>query len=291
MSMSSVLVVALSVLTSVSILVMVSLGLALIFGLMKVVNMAHGEFMMIGAFTAVTLVRYAGIPLFVAIAASPLLSAAVGVVVEVVLIRPLYKKRLVDTLLVTFGLSLILFQLAVDIFGTTSAGISTPLGALKIGTYSVSVYSSFVLPAAAFASVFGLYLVFTRTRYGLLARATAQNAEMASALGVFAPCINLITFAIGCGMAGLAGGLIAPVIAVSPGLGQTYVAQAFMTVVTGGPAFVFGTVMSSALLGSVANLVSQWLTTLWGVSALLVTAMVLVRVLPQGISASWRRKF
>jgi urea ABC transporter permease protein UrtB len=291
MSTSSILVIALSALTSVSILILVSLGLALIFGLMKVVNMAHGEFMMIGAFTAVTLVRHAGLPLFLAIAISPLITSMVGVAVEVVLIRPLYKKRLVDTLLVTFGLSLVLFQLAVDIFGTTSPGISTPLGALQIGTYSVSVYSAFVLPAAAVVSIFGLYLVFTRTRYGLLARATAQNAEMASALGVFAPRINLITFAIGCGMAGLAGGLISPVIAVSPSLGQSYVAQAFMTVVTGGPAFVFGTVVSSALLGSVANLVSQWLTTLWGVSALLLTAMVLIRILPQGLSASWRRKF
>lgn len=289
--MSALFVIFLSVLTSVSILVLVSLGLALIFGLMKIVNMAHGEFLMIGAFTVVTLVRFLGCPLWLAIAAAGVASAAVGAVVEITLVRPLYKLRLVDTLLVTFGLSLVLFQLAVDIFGTTSPGIATPLGAIRFGNYSVSVYSVLFLPLGALLMVGAIYLIFTRTRYGLLARATAQDPEMASALGVFAPRVNLITFSLGCGLAGLAGGLIAPVIAVSPAMGQTYVAQAFMTVVTGGPAFLIGTVASSALLGSIANVVAQLLTTLWGVTALLVAAMVIIRFMPRGLSASWLRKF
>lgn len=289
--MYALLVVCLSVLTSISMLVLISLGLALIFGLMKIVNMAHGEFLMIGAFTVVTLVRFLGCPLWLAIVGAGLASAAVGAIVEMTLIRPLYKLRLVDTLLVTFGLSLVLFQLAVDIFGTTSPGIATPLGAVSFGGYSVSVYSTVVLPFAALLMVGAIYLVFTRTRYGLLARATAQNPEMASALGVYAPRVNLITFSFGCGIAGLAGGLIAPVIAVSPALGQTYVAQAFMAVVTGGPAFLMGTVASSMLLGSIANVVSQLLTTLWGVTALLVAAMVIIRFMPRGLSASWLRKF
>lgn len=289
--MAALTVICLSVLTSVSILVLVSLGLALIFGLVKIVNMAHGEFLMIGAFTAVTFVRLAHFPLWAAIIAAGVMSTLTGMLVERLLVRPLYRLRLVDTLLVTFGLSLVLFQLAVDIFGTTSPGISTPLGAISIGTYSVSVYSAVVLPLAALLMVAGIYLVFTHTRYGLLARATAQNAEIASALGVFAPRVNLITFSLGCGLAGLAGGLIAPVVAVSPSLGQTYVAQAFMTVVTGGPAFLIGTVASSTLLGSLANVVSQVSTTLWGVTALLFAAMVVIRFMPRGLSASWTRKF
>lgn len=289
--MSATIVVMFSIVTSVATLVLISLGLALIFGLMRVVNMAHGEFLMIGAFTTVTLVRHVNLPLLAAILIAPWVSALIGAFVELAFVRPLYKKRLVDTLLVTFGLSLVLFQVAVDVFGTTSPGISTPLGVMQFGTYSVSVYSGVVIPLCAIAAIVGLYLIFTRTRYGLLARATAQNAEMASALGVFAPRVNLMTFSLGCGLAGLAGGIISPVVAVSPGLGQAYIAQAFMTVVTGGPAFILGTVVSSAILGSIANIVSQILTTLWGVTALLVMAMVLVRVMPQGISASWRRKF
>lgn len=289
--MFTLIAIGLSVLTSVSILVLVSLGLALIFGLMKIVNMAHGEFLMIGAFTTVTFVRLVQSPLWVAILAAGVVSALIGMLVEQVLVRPLYKLRLVDTLLVTFGLSLVMFQLAVDMFGTTSPGISTPLGAISIGMYSVSVYSAVVLPLAALLMVVGIYLIFTHTRYGLLARATAQNAEMANALGVFAPGVNLITFSLGCGLAGLAGGLIAPVVAVSPSLGQTYVAQAFMAVVTGGPAFLMGTVASSALLGSLANVVSQVSTTLWGVTALLFAAMIVIRFMPRGLSASWTRKF
>ena len=289
--MSALLAICMSVLTSVSILVLISLGLALIFGLMKIVNMAHGEFLMIGAFTVVTLVRYIGCPLWLAIVVAGCVGAGVGAVVEITLVRPLYKLRLVDTLLVTFGLSLVLFQLAVDIFGTTSPGIATPSGVISFGGYSVSVYSTIVLPVAALLAVGGIYLIFTRTRYGLLARATAQNPEMASALGVFAPRVNLITFSLGCGLAGLAGGLIAPVVAVSPSLGQTYVAQAFMAVVTGGPAFLVGTVASSALLGSISNVVSQLLTTLWGVTALLIASMVIIRFMPRGLSASWLRKF
>jgi urea transport system permease protein len=289
--MSTLIVVCFSILGSVATLALISTGLALIFGLMRVVNMAHGEFIMIGAFTTVTLVRHAGLPLWLAILLSPLVSTVLGALVEMTLIRPLYRKRIVDTLLITFGLSLILFQLAVDVFGTTSPGIATPLGVLHVGEFSVSVYSGIVVPACAVLMIGILYLIFTRTRYGLLARATAQNAEMAAALGVFAPRVNLVTFSLGCGLAGLAGGVIAPTVAVSPGLGQAYVAQAFMTVVTGGPAFILGTVMSSTILGSVANIVSQLLTTLWGVTALLITAMVIVRVLPQGISASWQRKF
>lgn len=287
--MSALLVIGSSILTSVSILVLISLGLALIFGLMKIVNMAHGEFL--GAFTVVSLVRFLSVPLWIAVLLAGVVSAALGAIVERTLIRPLYKLRLVDTLLVTFGLSLVLFQLAVDIFGTTSPGISTPLGAVRLGDYSLSVYSAIVLPCAAFVLIAALYLVFTKTRYGLLARATAQNPEMASALGVFAPRVNLLTFSLGCGIAGLAGGLIAPVVAVSPSLGQAYVAQAFMAVVTGGPAFLMGSVASSALLGSIANIVSQLLTTLWGVAALLMAAMFIIRFMPRGISASWARKF
>lgn len=288
--MNGFLVVTLSVLTSVSVLILISLGLAVIFGLMRIVNMAHGEFVMIGAFTVITLVRHGGLPLWMAIVIAPIVSALLGMVVEVLLIRPLYGRRLVDTLLVTFGLSLILFQVAVDIFGTTSPGIATPLGAMKVGTYSVSLYSTVVLPLAAVMAMVVLYGIFTRTKYGLLARATAQNPQMASSLGVYARRVNLTTFALGCALAGLSGGLVAPIVAVSPSLGQNYVAQAFMTVVTGGPAFILGTVAASALLGSVANIVSQILTTLWGITALLFTAMVLIRILPRGLSGSWRRQ-
>jgi branched-chain amino acid transport system permease protein len=281
--------IAFSMLTSIAILVLSSLGLAVVFGLMRIVNMAHGEFLMIGAFTATVLVRSAGLPIWLAILCAPVLCGLIGAVVEVAFIRPLYGKRLIDTLLATFGLSLILYQIAVDIFGTASPGIAPPAGWIEIGRYRVSHYSLF-LPAVALALTALLYVLFTRTRYGLLARAAAQNPDMASALGVDVRSVNLRTFVLGCALAGLGGGLLSPIVAVSPGVGQSYVGQAFMTVVTGGPAFLLGTLAASALLGGVANLVSQLFTNLWGLTALLIVAIVLVRVRPSGLSGSWSRQ-
>lgn len=287
--MDSMTVIVLSAATSIATLLIASLGLAVIFGLMRIVNMAHGEFLMIGAFATVFLVRVLGLPVLVAALGGAAATSVVGLVVEMTLIRPLYGRRLVDTLLVTFGLSLVLFQMAVNVFGTTSPGISAPFGAVTIGEYSVSTYTLFLIPVSAVVLV-AVYLVFTRTNYGLLARAAAQNPEMASALGVDAARINRLTFMLGSGLAGLGGGLLAPIIAVSPGMGQTYIGQAFMTVITGGQAFLIGTVVAATALGGIQNIVAQMVTTFWGLAALFLTSIVLLRFMPEGISAKWTRQ-
>ncbi|MFB9981367.1 branched-chain amino acid ABC transporter permease [Mesorhizobium kowhaii] len=287
--MDAFLVIALSAATSISTLLIASIGLAVIFGLMRIINMAHGEFLMIGAFATIYLVRSFGFPVLVAALGGAAASALLGLVVEIVLIRPLYGRRLVDTLLVTFGLSLVLFQLAVDIFGTTSPGISTPFGAIQIGQYSVSTYSLLLIPIAG-VLVGVVFFVFTRTKYGLLARAAAQNPEMASALGVDAKKINVLTFMLGSALAGLGGGLLAPIVAVSPGMGQAYIGQAFMTVITGGQAFLVGTLASAIALGGIQNIVAQLVTTFWGLAALFLTSIVILRFMPEGLSAHWKRQ-
>ena len=287
--MDAVIAGALALLTSIAILLLTSIGLSVIFGLMRIVNMAHGEFLMIGAFTVTVLVRGGIAPLWLAILCAPAVCALLGLLVEAVFIRPLYGRRLIDTLLATFGLSLILYQGATDIFGTSSPGVGAPGGFLTVGRFSISVYSLF-LPVAAIVIVCALYLLFTRTRYGLLARAAVQNPAMASTLGVDVRRVNQRTFMLGCALAGLGGGLVSPVVAVSPGVGQSYIGQAFMTVVTGGPAFLLGTLTSAALLGGVANVVAQAFTHMWGLTALLLVAIVLVRLMPRGISGGWRRQ-
>jgi urea transport system permease protein len=287
--MDEIIVIALSALTSIAILMLTSLGLAVIFGLMRIVNMAHGEFLMIGAFATTVAVRVAGFPIWLAILCAPVVCALVGVVVELAFIRPLYGRRLIDTLLVTSGLSLILYQIAINVFGTAPPGIGTPKGFVEIGRFTVSYYSLF-LPVITLLITGALYVMFKWTRYGLLARAASDNPDMAAVLGVEVRRVNLSTFVLGCALAGLGGGLISPMVAVSPGVGQSYVGQAFMTVVTGGPAFLLGTLSASTLLGGIANVVSQLTTTLWGLTALLVTAIVLVRLLPRGISGNWSRQ-
>lgn len=280
---------AITVAASISTLLIVSLGLAVIFGMMRIVNLAHGEFIMIGAFTVVELVRHEVMPVWGAILVAPLVTGAIGALVEILLIRPLYGRRTLDTLLVTFGLSLVLFQVAVNIFGTTPPGIATPLGNFKVGRFSQADYTLVTIGFAVALSVV-VYLVFTRTRYGVVARATTQNPAMAAALGVDARRTNLYTFSFGCALAGIAGGMIAPTVGVSPALGQAYIAQSFMTVVAAGPAFLVGTIASSAILGGIANLVSQLYTTFYGQAALLAAAILLLRFMPQGLSGRWKRQ-
>ncbi len=275
-----------SLITTVSVLLLVSLGLAVVFGLRRVINLAHGEFIMFGAFATLTATR-AGINLWVAMAIATAVTVGFGLVVELALIRLLYA-RPADTMLATWGLSLILVQLAANIYGSVTEGIPTPLGSFSVGNYSMSEYN-LVLIGVAWTLAAATWLVMRRTRYGLLTRAAAQNPDMAAGLGVNTRRVATWTFAYGAGLAGTAGAVLAPVVGVIPTMGQLYVARSFMAVIVGGPAFLVGTVTSSGLLGTVENLMSRSYTPVIGQAMLLVAAIVVLRFLPQGITG-WRRK-
>jgi branched-chain amino acid transport system permease protein len=285
--MDSVVNTGIGLLADVSTLILASLGLALVFGLMRVINFAHGAFIMAGAFTTVTVVRE-GLSFWLAIPAAALVGAILGVVVEITLIRPLYGRRTLDTLLATFGLSLVAYQVAVNVFGTAPPGISAPLGKITVGRYGIPHYT-LVLIAATIIIVAATYFLFTRTRYGVLARAAIQSPDMAAALGVDARRMNQITFALGCGLAGLAGGIIAPTVSVDPTLGDSYLASTFLSVVVAGPAFLTGVLGSGAILGGVDSGVARLATAFWGQAALLIVAILALRLRPGGLSASWRR--
>lgn len=277
----------LSLLTSVSLLVIISIGLAVIFGMMGVINLAHGEFLMLGAFFTLSGQR-AGLNIWLAMLVAAVAVGIVGLVVERLLIQHLYG-RLAATMLATWGLSLILVQGVVLIYGPATQGIPTPLGNVQIGQYSVSQYN-LVLIAAAVLLLAIVFYVFTHTRYGTMARAATQLPHMASAIGINAKRINMVTFAFGAALAGAGGALLAPVAGVVPSMGQAYVGRAFMTVVVGGPAVLTGTASASGLLGSVDSVVSSLTTSFLGTAALLVVAIVLLRLLPTGISGRLRRQ-
>lgn len=264
-----------------AILVLVSLGLAVIFGMMGVINFAHGEFLMLGAFITLTLTR-AGTPLWISMLAATASMGILGMLIERTLIRSLYG-RVEATMLATFGLSLILVQLAIMIWGASTPGIPTPLGRFAVGSYNIAIYR-LVLIAAALAFLGVTWLVLTRTKLGLMARAAAMDADMAAAVGIDARRINMYTFAFGAALAGAGGSLIAPIVAVTPTLGVVYVPQAFMTVVVGGAAAITGTATASGLLGLVSHSTSSIAGPVLGVSALLFTAIILLRILPTGIS-------
>jgi branched-subunit amino acid ABC-type transport system permease component len=275
------------ILFTISLLVVISIGLAVVFGMMGIINFAHGEFLMLGAFVTIS-VSKAGVPLALAMVAAALAVGALGLVVERVLIRRLYG-RLEATMLATFGLSLILVQVAVIVWGTTTQGIATPLGNFRIGRYAISEYE-LVVVAAALGLLALVWWVFRRTRFGVMARAATQRPAMASAVGIDAATVNMGTFAFGAALAGAGGALLAPIVAVTPSMGAAYVARAFTTVVVGGPAAISGTAAASGLLGSVQRIVSDASTAVIGTVALLAVAIVLLRILPRGISGALGRE-
>ena len=276
-----------SVLFSVSTLVIIALGLAVIFGMMGIINLAHGEFLMLGAFAVLAATR-AGLALWPAMLLATLVVGVMGLVIERLVIRHLYG-RILDTMLATWGLSLVLTQVATIIFGPATQGVATPLGSVQIGAYSISQYSLLLIVMAILLLAL-TYLVFTRTRYGLMAQAATQLPEMASALGIDVQRINMVTFAFGSALTGASGALLAPISGVVPTMGVAFVAKAFMTVIVGGQALLVGSTAAAGLLGTVDNVVSYLTTPFLGQGAVLVVAIVLLRLLPQGLSGRWKRQ-
>lgn len=277
-----------NILNSIALLLLLSLGLGVIYGMMKVINLAHGEFVMLGAYTTVVAAD-AGMNIWLAmLVAAPLVCGLVGLVVERGLIRFLYG-RMIDTMLATWGLSLAMIGLVTTIFGNTVRGVSNPLGGFTIGPYQTSLYGVFVILLAVAVCAL-LWAALKRLRFGLVVRATMQNPDMAAALGVSPPRIYMATFAIGAALAGLAGGVLAPISGVSPGMGAAFIAKAFITVLGGGPAIITGTGLASALFGSVSELASFQTTPVFGQVALLLVAIVMIRLLPQGITGRFLRR-
>ena len=281
-------VVGIEVLSAIASLILISIGLAIIFGMMRVINLAHGEFLMLGGYAAITATK-AGVNIWISmLVVAPLVVAIIGVIVERCVVRFLYG-RMIDTMLATWGLSLLLIGLVTTIFGNVTAGISSPLGSFSVGSYKVSLYTLFLILVATVVSL-GIYLLLKRTRFGLVARGTMQNANMAAALGLSPPRIYSITFGIGAALAGLAGGVLAPITGVVPTIGVAYIAKAFITVIGGGAAILSGTLSASALFGTINQLASFASTPVIGEVALFIAAIVLVRLLPQGITGRFFKR-
>ncbi len=277
-----------NVVTGVATLILITLGLGVIYGMMRVINLAHGEFMMLGAYTAV-ITHQAGVNIWISmLVLPPLLVGAVGLILERTLIRFLYG-RIIDTMLATWGVSLGLTGLMATMFGNVVRAVPTPVGGFSIGRYGASLYG-LVIIVAALVSLVAMLALLRYTKFGLILRATMQNANMAAALGVSPPTIYMSAFAIGSALAGLAGGVLAPISGVSPGMGAAYIARAFITVLGGGPAIITGTGLASTVFGLINSVVSFETTPIIGDVALLATAIVMIRVLPQGITGRFLRR-
>ena len=262
-------------------LILSAAGLAIIFGMMGVINMAHGELIMCGAYVTVGLV-HAGVPLPLAQLCATLTAGLCGVLVEVLIVRKLYARPL-DSLLATWGLSLIVTQGMLIIVGSSMPGIGTPPGSFAVGLYTFSVYR-IVLFGGALAALAAVYIIFMRTRFGVHARATMQNAAIAQALGVRVGRVYALSFGIGAALAGFCGALYAPTMTLIPTMGATFIVESFVTVVVGGANVLLGTTFAGLLLAGVRTALNAWHGQIIGQIGMLLAVIVIIRVLPEGIS-------
>lgn len=285
MDLSFVLLIEL--LYAIASLILISSGLAVVFGMMKVINLAHGEFIMMGGFVTIV-AENAGVNVFVAmLLVAPITVGLIGLVVERLIIRHLYG-RLIDTMLATWGLSLFFVGLVTMIFGNTTTSITTPITGFAVGDYQVNGYNFFVI-LVAITLVTSMYIFLKTTRFGLIARGTMQDPDIAAALGYSPARVYMATFFCGSALSGLAGAVLAPLVGLVPSSGATYIAKAFITVIGGGPSLIFGLVSSSAGFGLVNQFFTFYISPVYGEVALLISAVVLLRVMPQGITGKYFR--
>ena len=242
-----------------SIILLASLGLAITFGLMRVINMAHGEFMMIGAYTAYVVQGLvskiftnsgADIGYFVSIIIAFAVTFIIGSLLETFVVSRLYGRE-IDSLLAIWGISLILQQAARSIFGTQGVLVKTPgvlSGSIKIAGASLSMTRLFIIVLVA-VCLLGVWALMYHTNYGRQMRAVMQNRAMAQCMGINSRKIDNITFAIGSGLAGIAGCSIALLGSIDSTVGQNYIVNTFMAVVLGGVGKLLGTVLGSSIIG------------------------------------------
>jgi urea transport system permease protein len=272
-----------------SVLVLSAIGLAITFGVMGVINMAHGELMMLGAYSTY-LVQMAmperiGTSIFVAIPVAFVVSALAGVLIERMVIRFLYGRPL-ETLLATFGISLMLQQLARSIFTPLNRSVKTPAwmsGTLQLNEALSVTHNRLDIVIFTVLVFAALLVVLKRTRIGLEIRAVSQNRPMARAMGIRSSWVDAMTFGLGSGIAGLAGVALSQITNVNPNLGQAYIIDSFMVVVFGGVGNVWGALMGGLSMGVVNQLLEPYAGAVLAKIAVLVALVLFIQTRPRGL--------
>ena len=277
-----------------SVLLLAAIGLAITFGVMGVINMAHGEMVMLGAYTTfvvqeVIRTRYPGLfdySLFIAVPLAFLVSGAVGVLIERSIIRFLYGRPL-ETLLATWGLSLVLQQAVRTAFGPTNREVGNPSwmsGAFDLGQITITYNRLWILVFTL--AVFAILLAMLRfTALGLEMRAVTQNRRMAASMGIATSRVDALTFGLGSGIAGIAGVALSQIDNVSPNLGQSYIIDSFMVVVFGGVGNLWGTLVGAFTLGIANKFLEPVAGAVLGKIAILVLIILFIQKRPRGLFA------
>lgn len=283
-----------------SVLLLMALGLAIIFGQMGVINMAHGEFMAVGAYTTylLSVISETYFPSFLqyyflfAILASFVIAGILGYLTEFILIRHLYKRPL-DTLLATWGLSLIMQQTFRSIFGARE--VSPTLPDWLMGAYQptesiyIPINGMFVLGLTLVVTV-GVYILMYRSSWGLAVRATTQNRIMSGAVGINTKKIDRLTFALGCGIAGIAGAAFTTIASTGPTSGSLYIVDTFMVVVFGGAASLFGTIASAFTIAQAQSILEFFISGSMAKVFTLLTLVIILMMRPEGLFSIKVRK-
>jgi len=280
-------VVLLEIIYMIAFLVLTSAGLAVVFGMMRVINLAHGEFVMVGGYTTIACAKADINIYFAMLVISPLVVGILGLLVERLVVRQLYG-RMIDTMLATWGLSLLIVGIVTFIFGNTAVSVPAPIPGYELGDFQMGGYNLFIIGIATLL-ILCMCLVMRFTRLGLIARGAMQSADVASSLGYDPKRVYMWTFTVGAALSGLAGGVLAPLTGLLPSSGGAYIAKAFITVITGGAAVITGTLSSSIIFGTINQVVSFGSTPVIGEIAMLAFAVVLLRLMPQGITGRFFR--
>jgi branched-chain amino acid transport system permease protein len=265
-------------------LALVALGLTMIFGLLDVINLAHGELYMLGGYAAFTLLGM-GVGYWGALVLVPVLVGFLGWGLELFGLRPLFQRRdrAMVTLLFTFGVSLILRDVAQLVWGTETHSIQAPVsGIVTAAGISVPLYRLFVLGCGAAAIVFTWWLVY-RTQIGAVLRAAAVDPAMVASFGIPIRLVYGMTFFYGCALAGLAGVLLGPIYAVFPTMGHDFLVLAFAVVIVGGMGSILGAVAAALALAQVQGLASLWIPPVWAETLVYALMLLVLIVRPAGL--------
>lgn len=271
----------LDIVTTAAILYAVAAGLLLIFGVMKIINFAHGAFLTIGAYASLVAAQL-GLSPWAAFPLALLAGAVAGMVIEWLVVRPLYSRPL-DAILATWGLGIVIGQLITLAFGREVQLVDSPVrGTVDVLGTDYSAYRLLLVGAAALIGI-GMALLLTRTRFGLVTRAVIMNEQLARGLGIHSGAVRFVSFSVGAGLGSLAGALITPLSSVDPNMGIPWLVNAFMLVMVSGSSMA-SLLVATLVFGAVQVLLSTYVSPILGGLAIAVLAAITLRIRPKGFA-------
>jgi urea transport system permease protein len=263
-------------------LLLVTLGLVVIYGMMNVVNMAHGELFLLGAYTLVAIKSAVG-SLWIGMFLAPVVVGCVGLLIEELVIRHVYQRPM-DTILATWGISIALKQGITILFGPGAISVATPLpGAISLFGLEYPLYRLFIMAIATLLAI-GTCLVLYATSLGLQIRGVIANRAMAGSLGINTRLMDRATFAAGAGLAGIAGAVMAPIMSVDPQMGVGFLIPAFLAVLVGGLNSVAGAMIGTGIIGGTTTIFSNFMSQAFAQIAVFAVAIAIIRLFPNGLA-------